>query len=128
MLFIDVDNFKLVNGSLGHAAGDELLRGIAERVRQALRADDVIGRLGGDEFLVLCHDVRSDKDAMSVAGRLIAAMEPPFKLADREVYASVSIGVALTGPEMSAQDLMAAADTAAYEAKGNGRDRSELFD
>jgi diguanylate cyclase (GGDEF)-like protein len=128
VLFLDVDNFKLVNDSLGHAAGDELLKGVAVRIAGALRADDIVGRLGGDEFLILANRVVSGDEAMAIAGRIIDSLRPAFSLAGREVHATVSVGVALTQPDESAEDLLAAADTAAYEAKDNGRDRAELFD
>lgn len=128
VLFLDLDNFKLINDSLGHAAGDELLIRIANRLRQVLRSDDVLGRLGGDEFLVLCNEVASEKEAMAVADRVLRAMGPSYPLSARTVHATMSIGVALTRPGESAGDLLAAADTAAYEAKSIGRDCAVLFD
>ena len=128
VLFIDIDNFKVVNDSLGHAAGDELLRGIAERIAGVLRGDDVVGRLGGDEFLVLCRRVVSADEAMAIARRILDAMAPVFSLLGRKIHASVSIGVALAEQDVTAGDLLASADIAAYQAKDNGRDRVELFD
>ncbi|MCP5026596.1 MAG: EAL domain-containing protein [Actinomycetia bacterium] len=127
-LFLDLDNFKVVNDSLGHIAGDDLLKGIAHRVRSAIRADDTVGRLGGDEFLVLCPGVVSADEAITIAERIIDAVGPAFRVAGREVHATLSIGVALLNPGDSAEDLLAAADTAAYEAKAKGRNRAELFD
>ncbi len=128
VLFLDLDNFKVVNDSLGHAAGDELLRGIADRVTGATRGSDTVGRLGGDEFLVLCPRVVSADEAMGVAERIIEEMKPAFSLDGRDVHATLSIGVALLGPNDTAADVLDAADTAAYQAKANGRDRAELFD
>ncbi len=127
VLFLDLDNFMIVNDSLGHAAGDELLKSTADRVAGAVRGCDVVGRLGGDEFLVLCPGPISAEEAMRIARRVLDAIRT-LELSGREVHATLSIGVALQRPGDTAEDLLAAADAAAYEAKSNGRDRVELFD
>ena len=101
VLFLDVDNFKIVNDSLGHAAGDELLRSIAARISDAMRDDDVVGRLGGDEFLVLCRRVVSADEAMGIARRILDTLVPTFTLGGRKVHATASIGVALTEPGLN---------------------------
>lgn len=128
VLFIDIDNFKVVNDSLGHAAGDELLKSVSDRITGSLRAGDVLGRLGGDEFLVVCGGVRSVEEAVAIGDRIVRTMGPTFVLGERSIHASVSVGVALMQPDESADEVLAAADAAVYEAKDHGRDRAVLFD
>ena len=128
VLFLDIDKFKVINDNLGHAAGDELLVGVATRIAGVLRGDDVVGRLGGDEFLVLCHRVVSADEVMAIARRILASLGAKFIVGGREVDVTVSIGVALMEPGETADELLAAADTAAYEAKRNGRHQAKLFD
>jgi diguanylate cyclase (GGDEF)-like protein/PAS domain S-box-containing protein len=139
VLFMDFDRFKLVNDSLGHEAGDELLRQIAQRVKQALRPGDdmaplaalgdVAGRLGGDEFVVLLDRIRQPADAKRVAQRLLDALAAPYALAGRQVQSSVSIGI-VTSDVSSAtvESVLRDADTAMYEAKRRGRGRYVVFD
>ncbi len=128
VLFLDLDNFKLVNDSLGHLAGDELLKTVGARIQAEVREDDIVGRLGGDEFLIICRRVRDEFEAMHIANRIIASLDESFAIAGRSVHASGSVGVALTRDGDSAEDLLSAADAAAYHAKSTGRDRAELFD
>ncbi|MEM9200172.1 MAG: EAL domain-containing protein [Actinomycetota bacterium] len=128
VLFIDLDHFKHVNDSMGHAAGDELLVAIAKRIMSTIRGDDFVGRLGGDEFLVLCPALDSSFEARQVAVRIQQMMAKPFPIADRSIHASLSIGVAITEPGQSASDVLAAADAAAYEAKAAGRNAVQMFD
>jgi diguanylate cyclase (GGDEF)-like protein/PAS domain S-box-containing protein len=128
-LFLDLDRFKVINDSLGHQVGDELLVGIARRLEKCMRPGDMIARLGGDEFAVILDNLKSSEDAMQAADRLHQEMTVPYLLSGREVYASASIGVALSqSRHETAQDFLRAADTAMYHAKGRGRGCVELFD
>ena len=128
VLFVDLDRFKLVNDSLGHAAGDELLRAVAARLIDAVREVDTVGRLAGDEFTVLCEEV-DDAGAVTVAERVSTALAAPFEIAGEEVFAGASIGIALgTGGEKDAQAMLREADAAMYEAKKAGRAGYALFD
>ncbi|MCW3039956.1 MAG: putative diguanylate cyclase/phosphodiesterase with sensor [Solirubrobacterales bacterium] len=125
VLFCDLDDFKTVNDSLGHPAGDELLRIAAERLRQCVRPGDTAARLGGDEFAVLLEDVRRPQDATLVAERVLAALRSPMIVQGREVFASASIGIAMEAD--SEGDLLRAADVAMYTAKAAGRGRFALY-
>ncbi len=129
MLFFDLDRFKVVNDSMGHAAGDELLRAVAGRLDGALRNADVVARLGGDEFTVLlgaCHDL---DQITYIANRLQAAIGEPLLVAGRELVVSASVGVSVaTTGEESPDELMRWADAAMYRAKDLGRDRVVMFD
>jgi diguanylate cyclase (GGDEF)-like protein/PAS domain S-box-containing protein len=127
---LDIDNFKLVNDSLGHSAGDELLRKVAPRLTDALRPGDTIGRLGGDEFVVLLEEVPDEHAAARIAERLVSAFEVPFELAAGEHFAKASLGIALAVGEDERQPaaLIRDADAAMYQAKARGRARFEVFD
>ncbi len=122
VLFIDFDRFKAVNDNLGHAAGDELLRQAAERMRRAVRPADTIARLGGDEFTVLCEDLGAVHDAGWVADRLTDTLERPFALFGDEVRIGVSIGIAVADRHDSAETVLAKADAAMYRTKNDRRD------
>jgi diguanylate cyclase (GGDEF)-like protein len=128
MFFIDLDNFKNVNDSLGHAVGDDLLIATGARVRATLRDADTVARLGGDEFLVLAPDVSSETQVEEIAERLIAAISEPQDLNGRKVVARCSVGIALF-PENgdSVQTLMANADNAMYQAKATGQGSAIFF-
>jgi diguanylate cyclase (GGDEF)-like protein/PAS domain S-box-containing protein len=131
VLFLDVDNFKVVNDSLGHRAGDNLLRQLAARLSEAVRPADTVGRFGGDEFVVLCEDVVDEPMALRIAGRLAKVFAEPFVLDgdDEEHVASASIGVVLRdGVQDNPEELLRDADAAMYRAKERGRSRVELFD
>jgi len=128
-LFLDLDRFKVINDSLGHQVGDELLVGIARRLEKCMRPGDMIARLGGDEFAVIIDNLKGSDDAIQAADRLHQEMSVPYLLSGREVYASASIGVALSqSHHENAQDFLRAADTAMYHAKSRGRGCVELFD
>lgn len=122
VLFIDFDRFKIVNDSLGHAAGDELLRQAAERMRRAVRPADTIARLGGDEFTVLCEDLGAVNDAGWVADRVSDTLERPFDLFGHEMTIGVSIGIAVADRHDSAETLLAKADAAMYRTKNDRRE------
>ena len=129
VLFIDLDRFKLVNDSLGHAAGDELLVAVAARLRDAVRDSDTVGRLSGDEFTALCEDIVGEADAGIVAERIIAALAEPIEIAGQEIFVGSSIGIGLVeGGAKDAEALLREADAAMYEAKHRGRTRYELYD
>ena len=130
VLFLDVDNFKVVNDSLGHRAGDNLLRQLAARLSDAVRPADTVGRFGGDEFVVLCEDVTDEPMALRIAGRLARVFSEPFSLEGDDVHtASASIGVVLRdGSQNNPEELLRDADAAMYRAKERGRSRVELFD
>ena len=125
-MFIDLDNFKAVNDSLGHGAGDELLVAVAGRLSHAVRPRDLVGRLGGDEFVVLVEERADQTRASLVAERVREALRAPFALQGRELLVSASIGIAasLAG---SSGDLLRDADVAMYEAKAAGKSRSVIF-
>src|SRR5437868_5382173 len=128
-LFLDLDRFKIINDSLGHMVGDQLLVGIAHRLEACLRPGDTVARLGGDEFTILLEDLSETEDAIEVARRVQEAVSQPFNIGGHEVFTTVSIGIALsaTGYER-AEDLLRDADTAMYRAKLLGKKRHVVFD
>jgi diguanylate cyclase (GGDEF)-like protein/PAS domain S-box-containing protein len=129
VVLLDIDNFKLVNDSLGHSAGDELLMKIAPRLQTALRPGDTIARLGGDEFVVLLEEIPDERSAARVAERIVASFEAPFGLSAGEHFAKASLGIAIAGAEGSEPaSLIRDADAAMYQAKARGRARFEIFD
>ncbi len=129
VMFLDVDRFKLVNDSLGHDAGDRLLCLLGAHVCAAVRPMDTVARFGGDEFVVLCENVRDEHHAADLAQRLVDAVRRRFDLDGREHEASASVGVVVTnGTGCTPQEVMRDADTAMYRAKEGGRARFEMFD
>ncbi len=127
-LFIDLDHFKTVNDTMGHAAGDELLAAVARRMQSVLRVGDFACRFGGDEFMVLCTGLESAADVADVAERLRDAVEHPFQIRGSDVFIGASIGIALADETADASTLLSQADSAAYRAKERGRNRYEVFD
>ena len=129
VLFVDLDNFKAVNDSLGHAAGDQLLISVTERLRTCLRAVDTAARLAGDEFAVLLEEVEEPGDAIHVAERILQTLQVPFGLSDKEVFVNASIGIAFSHPgRTNADELLRNADVAMYAAKEAGKGRYEVFE
>ncbi|HWH32437.1 MAG TPA: bifunctional diguanylate cyclase/phosphodiesterase [Egibacteraceae bacterium] len=129
VLFCDLDRFKVVNDSLGHAAGDELLIEVAARLRQAVRPDDTVARLGGDEFVICCEGLDGAQGLRAIAERVTRVLGAPVRVAGEEVFVTVSIGLASAqGGPGSAEALIQQADAAMYAAKAAGRDRIESAD
>ena len=138
VLFLDLDGFKMINDSLGHLVGDQLLLAVATRLEKCLRATDTVARLGqgftmarlgGDEFTVLLDDLKDASDASRAAERLMKELTSPFIIAGKEVFTSVSIGIALSNPNYDEpEDILRDADTAMYRAKSLGKARFEVFD
>ena len=129
VLFLDLDRFKVVNDSLGHEAGDELLVAVAQRLHRELRAGDTAARFGGDEFVVLCEDVSGPHEALMLAERTSEALLPPFTVGGEQVFVTASVGVAMSnGKSVDGGELLRDADAAMYQAKARGPARCELFD
>ncbi len=129
VIFLDLDRFKLINDTLGHLAGDDVLITIARRLERCLRAGDTVARLGGDEFTVLLDDITDSADAIRIAQRMSLEISRPIILADQEVVATASMGISISSPAyQKAEELLKDADTAMYRAKMLGKNRIELFD
>ena len=128
VLFIDVDDFKVVNDCYGHATGDLLIKEVSNRLRACMRSDGTIARMGGDEFTILVEDVTDPSDAIRVAERIQSSFTRPFLLEGLEIFKSTSIGIALTSPTTSAEAVLQNADIAMYRAKDQGKACIELFD
>ncbi len=138
VLFLDLDGFKMINDSMGHLVGDQLLLGVANRLEKCLRSTDTVARLGetftvarlgGDEFTVLLDDIKDPSDAKRAADRMMKALASPFILGGKEVFTSVSIGIALSNSAYDQpEDILRDADTAMYRAKSLGKARYEVFD
>ncbi|MEW6471125.1 MAG: EAL domain-containing protein [Actinomycetota bacterium] len=131
VLFLDVDRFKWLNDSLGHAAGDELLVSVADRLQAAMRTEDTVARFGGDEFVLFCEGVADEAEAQALAGRVEAALAAPVTVGGEDTTVTASIGIAYVPagePDVTPESLVRDADAAMYRAKEQGRNRHELFD
>jgi diguanylate cyclase (GGDEF)-like protein len=130
VLFLDLDNFKWINDSLGHRAGDELLVAVAARLRQSVRSGDTVARLGGDEFTVLLEDVHRLDEVLAVAELLAKRLAAPFEVAGRQVFTTASIGISVTQArgDRRAEELVREADVAMYRAKTSGKAHAVVFD
>ena len=128
VLFLDLDRFKLVNDSLGHQVGDQLLIAVARRLESAVRPPDTVARLGGDEFTVLLDDVVDAHEASLVAERVHQTLRTPFEIDERELFIDASIGIALADPDASPDTVLRDADVAMYRAKADGKGRHAVFD
>jgi diguanylate cyclase (GGDEF)-like protein/PAS domain S-box-containing protein len=128
VLFIDLDRFKMINDSLGHATGDQLLCEIAQVLTACLRSNDIVARLGGDEFVILLEGIESQEEAATVAQRILQSFLVPFNLAGREIFMSASIGITFSNRSFhNPEDLLRDADLAMYRAKTKGRGRYAIF-
>ena len=128
VLFLDLDNFKLINDSLGHEIGDQLLLAVARRLQGSVRQEDPVARFGGDEFAIAAGDIAQPSDATRIAARAAEQLAAPFTIDGQEVYVSSSVGIALNRSEHDRpESLLRDADTAMYKAKVNGKTRFELF-
>jgi len=129
LLFVDLDQFKVINDSLGHGVGDMVLVIVAERLSGVVRKGDTAGRFGGDEFVLVCDDRVEEQDATALAERVAEALTPPFCVAGKQLTITASVGIAIaTGPGVRAEDLLRDADAAMYRAKELGRARHAFFD
>jgi diguanylate cyclase (GGDEF)-like protein len=129
VLFVDLDHFKVVNDSLGHAAGDELLRQVAARLEDGVREADTVGRFGGDELVVVCEELHEPAEATAVAARIAEVLTEPFVVRGSSLHVTASVGIAISdGEPVTADSLIRDADAAMYAAKGGGRARAELFE
>ena len=132
VLFLDLDHFKLINDSIGHHAGDELLRAVAPRLRAHLRPGDIVARFGGDEFGVLVDRLADEEEAVAIAGRVADAFAEPYSMGGADHFVTASIGIAVARPSgrepVDAELLIRDADAAMYRAKEGGRGRCEVFD
>jgi diguanylate cyclase (GGDEF)-like protein/PAS domain S-box-containing protein len=130
VLYLDLDDFKGVNDSLGHAAGDELLRHLAPRLSDVLRPSDTLARLGGDEFAILCEGLDEVTESIAIAERLLAVVAQPVEVAGVQLRPTASVGIALVGPDTAndGEDLVRDSGVAMYRAKHAGRGRYEIFD
>ena len=128
VMFCDLDGFKHLNDTLGHAAGDQVLVSMSERLRAATRPEDTVARLGGDEFVMICEDLSSPGQAREIAERVRHAIQVPFRIHSRDYGLTVSVGITTTTePRSRADDLLRQADLAMYRAKDNGRNRVEYY-
>jgi diguanylate cyclase (GGDEF)-like protein/PAS domain S-box-containing protein len=129
ILFLDIDRFKMINDSLGHMVGDQLLISIARRLEACLRPGDTVARLGGDEFTILLEDIHDVQDATAVANRIHQDLSQPFTISGQEVFTSASIGIALSATGYNRpEELLRDADTAMYRAKAAGKATHQIFD
>jgi diguanylate cyclase (GGDEF)-like protein/PAS domain S-box-containing protein len=129
VLFLDLDDFKVINDSLGHSAGDRLLAETARRLERALRKGDALARFGGDEFTICLADITDESHALRVTDRLLAELGPPFVLDGERRYLTASVGITLTDdPSVDVEHLLRDADAAMYQAKDQGKARCEVFD
>lgn len=129
LIYIDLDNFKIINDSLGHETGDEVLRTVSKRISDCLREDDIAARLGGDEFTVLIENVKSREQIQSIANRILISLQKPIYIGKRQLFINCSLGIAFSpSDEFDPETFLRNADLAMYSAKGNGKGRYEIYD
>lgn len=127
VMFVDVDRFKLINDGIGHGAGDTILILLGERLKTFVRSGDTVGRFGGDEFIIVCENLML-RGARTLAERIRQSTRRPFEVDGRRIYLNVSVGIALAGPDDTAESMLRGADTAMYRAKSAGGDSSAVYD
>jgi len=128
VLFLDLDEFKQVNDNFGHPYGDELLRGVSERLQSCIRKSDLLSRLGGDEFIIVLSQVKTKQDVSLIAQKVINAFEQPFEIYDQAVFITISIGITLYPIDtLDADDLIKKADIAMYQSKKSGKNNYMFF-
>jgi diguanylate cyclase (GGDEF)-like protein/PAS domain S-box-containing protein len=128
VVFLDLDHFKVINDTLGHAAGDDLLKAVADRIKSCVRKSDTVARLGGDEFVILLPSIGHPEDAAAIAQKIHGIFAEPFELDDQEIFSSTSIGIALYPADaQDADGLVRSADMAMYQAKEQGRNTYKFF-
>jgi len=129
VLFLDLDNFKMINDSLGHGTGDHLLLELARRIQQIIRPEDTVARLGGDEFALLLESIQDASAAVQIAQRVQDVIREPVRVGDHEIHVTASVGIAHSRPDrVNALDFLRDADTAMYQAKRDGKNRHAVFD
>jgi diguanylate cyclase (GGDEF)-like protein len=129
LMFLDLDHFKDINDTLGHDAGDQLLKFTAQRLKHCVRTEDTIARLGGDEFTIILEQIEHKKDAAHIAQKIVDEMSKPFLLNDKDVFVTMSIGIAIyTEGDQSSEELIKHADMALYAAKAKGRSNYQFFE
>ena len=128
LLYLDIDKFKEINDTLGHEAGDELLKKFSKRVQSSLRDSDTLGRQGGDEFTILLCDIKEEQTAVRIAERILNSLQEPWTINNKKIYTTSSIGVAFYPKDgTSFDELMKYADTAMYAAKETGRNNIKVY-
>lgn len=128
VMFLDLDHFKVINDSLGHSAGDQLLKAVSERLTNCMRKTDTVARLGGDEFVVLLPNIKRLSDVSNLSRKILQSLTTPFKIKDREIFTSTSIGIALFPDDGEDEEtLIRNADLAMYQAKEHGRNAYQFF-
>ncbi|KUO70337.1 MAG: diguanylate cyclase [Desulfosporosinus sp. BRH_c37] len=129
VLFLDLDEFKKINDNFGHPYGDELLRGVSERLQSCIRKSDLLSRLGGDEFIIVLSQIKTKQDVSNLAQKVIHAFAQPFNIFDQAVYITISIGISLyPNDTLDAKDLIKNADIAMYRSKKSGKNSFNFFD
>ena len=128
ILFLDLDDFKLVNDRHGHTTGDRILTMLGPRLQAVIRPDDTLARFGGDEFVIVCADIQSEEAAAAIADRINHALETPFDVGGTEISVTASVGVTLGEAHDNADELLGEADAAMYSAKARDRSRIRIFE
>lgn len=129
VLFLDLDEFKKINDNFGHPYGDELLRGVSERLQSCIRKSDLLSRLGGDEFIIVLSQIKTKQNVSIIAQKVIRAFEQPFEIYDQSVFITISIGISLYPSDtLEGKDLIKKADIAMYRSKKSGKNSFTFFD